>query len=610
MANSYKILSEQALEFLISCVKNTDFSSIIDDTTITSSNKTWSSLFTKEQLDAMLLEAQAYSDSLVSSLSKLELKKVDSLDEITAPDYVYLYKDPDTSTYVQYLYVDDAPLLVGDMGVDLDDYMLVADATTEFSKKVDVSHGTANANKYLVTDADGNVTIGDGYDDTEIQQKVSDLETSVENIKDGTTTIGNADKLDGYDSGDFITKDGGTISYGSALKFEDDGEGIEYGITWDGGIVIGDMTDGNNAETIITNDIVCKHNLTVEGDITVSSSDNYIDIMANGTMAVNGNTVLHSENFGEYALPLSGGTVTDDIRLNNGTEAVQLIIDRTLSDGTEVYSHMWTTNIGQAALGIYDATNAKDLATMWVDEENILYQQNGVTTNTVIHSGNLTDYTKNMAIYANLNAICTAFGLEAKQYTTEELFLALPNNVNIAFNHYMLSDSVTVTDVPMSYGLVEIVKTSDVNRNAIRFTDMVKGNLYLWHYHESETLAKTWRKVSATAVADVSKTNITFSNETYISNTGSSWYCVKNGVCYVQLDVTCNQSITSGYVYLVGGLPVPIGQCAMSYMPYTYTAGTNYQALTTNVNYSGQLGFLYGHAGCRYIINFSYPVEG
>lgn len=194
--------------------------------------------------------------------------------------------------------------------------------------------------------------------------------TDAESTNSGSVNT-DAETLGGYSADDFakttdlenyLPTTGGTQYKNASIynHISTDLRDVLYGIDHNGALIVKDDTNG---KTLIVS--------LIDGTTTYYGN---LDGTASGN------------------LPLTGGTLTDDLRLSNGTEAVQLIINRNLSDGTEVYSHAWTTNVGQAAFGIYDVTNAKDLAKILVDEENLLYQQNGVTTNTVIHSGNIADY--------------------------------------------------------------------------------------------------------------------------------------------------------------------------------------------------------------------------
>ena len=114
--------------------------------------------------------------------------------------------------------------------------------------------------------------------------------------------------------------------------------------------------------------------------------------------------------------------------------------------------------------------------------------------------------------------------------------------------------------------------------------------------------------ICTTTVADVPKTNITFKDETYYKPSVSNdcWYQVKNGICYVNLRVTCVTPNTDVTKYISNMLPSPSGTVdAMLYSP-----SDDYKKIiqTDIFMNNNRLILRYGVAGTSYYGSFSYPV--
>ena len=119
-----------------------------------------------------------------------------------------------------------------------------------------------------------------------------------------------------------------------------------------------------------------------------------------------------------------------------------------------------------------------------------------------------------------------------------------------------------------------------------------------------------WQRVT-TSVADVDKTELTWTDKTNYESSGTKCsYMVKNGICYVFIDITVNSPAPSGFVINDSGLPKPFSAVHASIPPYIKTvsetttltvAVTIMSGLTAFIIYNGTVGF-------RYLHTFSYPV--
>lgn len=121
-----------------------------------------------------------------------------------------------------------------------------------------------------------------------------------------------------------------------------------------------------------------------------------------------------------------------------------------------------------------------------------------------------------------------------------------------------------------------------------------------------------WQKVCATGVADVPVTNLTWADTTYFDNsftvgTGCN-YQVKNGVCFVNIDMLCNTPMTGGYKIPIT-LPTPNTDYVHSGISSLPRGTYEHSSITIAVAYGGTHVAVYGGiSGDRYLGAFSYPV--
>ena len=113
-----------------------------------------------------------------------------------------------------------------------------------------------------------------------------------------------------------------------------------------------------------------------------------------------------------------------------------------------------------------------------------------------------------------------------------------------------------------------------------------------------------WKKVCTTSVEDVPVTGLTWADTTHFENSFTRCnYQVKNGVCFVNIDMICNSPIAEGYK-----LPITLPAPNTEYVHYRVSSFQN-SSLTLAVCNSGTSVIAYGGtAGDRYLDTFSYPV--
>ena len=113
-------------------------------------------------------------------------------------------------------------------------------------------------------------------------------------------------------------------------------------------------------------------------------------------------------------------------------------------------------------------------------------------------------------------------------------------------------------------------------------------------------------------VADVPKTNITWSDETYfksndVVSTGN-YYQVKNGICYVNIDMFCITPKNGGYT-----LPITLPRPSLDYVHVNIASLPSgiyeHSSVIMAIFNSGNSIIVYGgKANDRYLGSFSYPV--
>lgn len=122
------------------------------------------------------------------------------------------------------------------------------------------------------------------------------------------------------------------------------------------------------------------------------------------------------------------------------------------------------------------------------------------------------------------------------------------------------------------------------------------------HYTDGKWIV---RKLCTTSVADVPKTAITWSDETnYKSSYTGCYYMVKNGICYVALDINIISESSKGVKLKDNSLPKSSFDYIHRSIPPHNSMG---EALTLSV-VNGVITLYNGTNGCRYLDSFSYPV--
>ena len=117
-----------------------------------------------------------------------------------------------------------------------------------------------------------------------------------------------------------------------------------------------------------------------------------------------------------------------------------------------------------------------------------------------------------------------------------------------------------------------------------------------------------WQKLCTTSVADTNKTNVVFSDENNysVSTSGRNYYIVKNGICYLSLEIAAVNVVGSWITVTPNSLPIPVGNTMITINAYEQTSYVD--PLDLDIRTDGTIKLKGGINGGRYIDYISYPV--
>ena len=128
------------------------YSSLISD--VVSENRLWSSKKISEEIAKSILESNEYSDNLISNLSSINLKYVESLPDTGDSSTIYILKsaseaDPDTLN----LFDGTQWVTIGNFEIDMANYVTTDDMNTKLGKKANDNEVVKVSN--ILTDTTG-----------------------------------------------------------------------------------------------------------------------------------------------------------------------------------------------------------------------------------------------------------------------------------------------------------------------------------------------------------------------------------------------------------------------------------------------------------------------
>ena len=149
------------------------YSSLINDQS-ESSLRLWSSSKVKESIATAILESNEYSDNLISDLSSISLKYVESLPDTGDSSTIYILKSTDSNPDTLNLFDGTQWVTIGNFEIDMANYVTTDDMNTELGKK-------ANDNEVVkvsdiltdITGASNNNVLSASATVTELDKKVN-----------------------------------------------------------------------------------------------------------------------------------------------------------------------------------------------------------------------------------------------------------------------------------------------------------------------------------------------------------------------------------------------------------------------------------------------------
>ena len=195
------------------------------------------------------------------------------------------------------------------------------------------------------------------------------------------------------------------------------------------------------------------------------------------------------------------------------------------------------------------------------------------------------------------------------EFTTLASYIESLSPDRTYFVRCTLDDAPTIEGVKQECVYI-IVKHANEYTHVLAH-DCLNSTTWERAYVNSSWVESSWKKVCVTSVTDVPRTIITFTDTTYYSplNTGNEcWYEVKNGICYVNLRVTCVTPNTDSSNIIFNNIPKCNG--TLDAVLHPITSLTYAKPIQANVfgNVTNLL-LRHGEAGATYFGSFSYPVK-
>ena len=149
------------------------YSSLINDQS-ESSLRLWSSSKVKESIATAILESNEYSDNLISDLSSISLKYVESLPDTGDSSTIYILKSTDSNPDTLNLFDGTQWVTIGNFEIDMANYVTTDDMNTELGKKANDNEVVKVSD--IITDTTGasnNNVLSASVTVTELDKKVN-----------------------------------------------------------------------------------------------------------------------------------------------------------------------------------------------------------------------------------------------------------------------------------------------------------------------------------------------------------------------------------------------------------------------------------------------------
>ena len=169
------------------------YSSLINDNLV-SENRLYSSKKIADEIAKAIIDSNAYADGLLTNLSSIELKYVDSLPSAGNSNTIYILKSADSSSNdTLNLYNDGSWTVIGDFTISLDDYYTKSEMDTKLNDKANKTEVLSTDNILVTTGAETHDNVySSKLTKTELDKKANDDEvvkkTDIVTSIDSTST--------------------------------------------------------------------------------------------------------------------------------------------------------------------------------------------------------------------------------------------------------------------------------------------------------------------------------------------------------------------------------------------------------------------------------------
>ena len=188
MSKTGCIISHEGIEYLCGLIRDINGldTNLIDDLNI-KSNGTFSSVRIDSLLNALKTDCNDYTFSLVSNLSRLELKIVTDESSIVDSNILYLHKPTGQNSYNQYVVIEGNKVLLGTTDINMSDYYTITQADTKFTLKTDFDVLKTGVTTHT-SDTNIHITTAERTKWNEVDNKVNktDIVTSIDNTSTDT----------------------------------------------------------------------------------------------------------------------------------------------------------------------------------------------------------------------------------------------------------------------------------------------------------------------------------------------------------------------------------------------------------------------------------------
>ena len=173
---------------------------IIEDDSIRA-DKAWSSSKVYHDILKCLVDSKAYTLEQIGLNNTASYKVVSSIDDITEDRYIYLLDNG--TNFDMYIIDSDTglPTSIGDTSIDLSEFIKTVNADNRYAQKTDVEVLESNIGDVSTLGTNSKVVVD-----------------AINELIDGSVSVGNANTLDGLHASDFLSITGGTVGDGTIMS--------------------------------------------------------------------------------------------------------------------------------------------------------------------------------------------------------------------------------------------------------------------------------------------------------------------------------------------------------------------------------------------------------